>query len=281
MLLSIYNNDQVRSLFPWSDLDLMILINPFLSDEYFDRLRSILHTLVVQTMSQFKRTLDHMLFLDRPINDAFMTEESIQRFKDLFADELAKNDTDSEKFVSPFLSDVVRNACSRNSYVILDSEGHENSVVRVEVPHFERCEFIPLRKTPLFCSYNETLEFNRIADASSFDEIKLAKFNLYRMRMNVMHLVDDEDGGMREEKTTTDFIDITISSKTDSELIDFWTHARCVMIFEQAINTWVCVPDIHTCVNDLHKMLYVYQCPASKREKRQNKYDFLKQLIVL
>ena len=281
MLLSIYGEEKIRTMFPWSDLDLMILINPFLDDETFNRLRSIVHTIVVQTISQFKRTLDHMFFLDRHINDAFMSPDSIQNFKNLFANELAAFDTETDKFVSPFHSDIVRNACSRNSFVILDSEGHENSVVRVDVPHFERCECIPLRKTPLFCSYNETLEFNRVASDTP-TEVKIAKFNLYRMRMNVLHLVDvGEDGSMREERVTMDFIDITIASKTDSELIDFWTHARCVMIFERNINTWVCVPDIHTCVNDLYKMLYVYQCPASKREKRQLKYDFMKKLITI
>jgi hypothetical protein len=279
MLMSMYPNDEVARTFPWSDLDLMVLINPFVPDEYFKRLRSIVHTIVVQSISQFKRTLDHMLFLDRPINDAFLSKEAIERFKTLLADELAKLDTEEEKFVSPCFSDVVRNACSRNSFIIVDSQASEKSVVRVDVPHFERCECIPLRKSPLFCSYNDTLEFNRVSNDS--EEEIIAKFSLYRVKLNVVHIHENADSPseMKEERIGADFIDITIPSKTDSELLDFWTHARCVMIFEKSINTWVCVPDIYSCINDLHKMLFVYQCPASKRDKRQTKYDFMKKLV--
>ena len=277
MLVSMYTDEQIKKVFPWSDLDIMILINPNIPDEAFDRIKSVVHTIVVQTISQFKRTLDHMLFLDRHINDAFLSKEEIEAFKKVFDKELDSRSTDSEKFISPFTSDSIRNTCSRNSFVIIDSTGHENSVVRVEVPHFDKCECIPLRKTPLFCSYNDTLDFNRVGDESGCTAT--AKFSLYRMRMNTIVITSTEDDDIKEERCPADFIDITISAKEDCELVEFWKHGRCVMMWYEYINTWIAVPDMQTCVYDLHKMLHVYQCPANKVEKRKIKYDMMQKLL--
>lgn len=279
-LLSVYNSAELNELFTMSDLDLMILINPNLPSEHFQKIQAIIHTIVTQSISQFKRTLDHMLFLDRPthpINDAFLTKDQVQKFQQVLADELSKLDTDDEKYISPIFNEEVRNSVSRNSFIILDSEGHDNSVVRIEVPHFNKCECIPLRKTPLFCSYNNTLEFNRAAAGVNLD-LK-ANFNLYRLRMNVLvkSTVDDE----KDERVSADFIDITIPSQTDSELIHFWKHGRCVLVWDESINTWICVPDMHTCMNDLFKMLYVYQCPASKKEKRLAKFKVFEKLTTI
>jgi len=253
-----------------SDLDIVIMINPNIPKVEFDRIKMILHTIVVQTISQYKRCLDHMLFLNKPFPDIFMSPQDIAGFKEALDNALTEADP---RFLSPFSSDVVRNACSRNSFIIADSVGHEDSVVRVEVPHFEKCECIPLRKTPLFCSYNETLDFNRArSDQKDVQDLK-AKFNLYRMKMVMMFLNED-----KEEKVTADFIDISISSQIDSELIDFWSHGRCLTIFDPSINNWVWVPDMHTCMRDLYKMLNVYECPESKREKRQKKLDIMCQI---
>jgi len=277
MLVATYRDPEVRKTFPWSDLDIMILINPNLPDDVFNRIKRVVHTLVVQTISQLKRTLDHMLFLDRPINDAFLSKDEIDEFKMAFDKELDMRSSDSEKFISPFTSDAIRNACSRNSFVIMDSEGHENSVVRVEVPHFDKCECIPLRKTPLFCSYNDTLNFNRVDEKNGQ---MAANFSLYRMRFNtIVVTADDESNDIKEERCAADFIDITIASKEDCELLDFWRHGRCMMIWHDYINTWTAIPDMHTCVYDLYKMLNVYQCPANKMEKRRHKYNVMQNLL--
>jgi len=276
MLLSLYMHiPEIRDAFSFSDLDIVILINPSLPEHDFDRIKAVLHTIVVQTLSQYKRTLDHMLFLNKPFPDVFMSLEDIDEFKAVFTKNLTEADPN---FLSPFTSDVVRNACSRNSFIIAESIGHADSVVRVEVPHFERCECIPLRKTPLFCSYNETLEFNR---AVQKDIVALkAKFNLYRMKMNVLSVSEDKDTGkLREEKVTADFIDISIASRNDSELVDFWANGRCVTVFDTAINNWIWVPNIHTCIADLFKMLYVYECPEYKKEKRERKLDIMKKIV--
>ncbi len=274
MLLDMYTrDDDVKELFHFSDLDIVILINPNLPSECFNRIKSTMHTLVMQTMSQYKRTMDHMFFIDKPIQDAFLSSDVIMKFKEKFGEMLEKEDDEGGMFLSPFSNEQIRNSCSRNSFVILDSEGHEDSVVRVEVPHFDKCECIPLRKTPLFCSFNDTLEFNR-----SSDDKFVAKFNLYRLRMNVMYVSNKEDA--REEKITADFVDISIADQSDSELKDFWENGRCTVVLDKTTRTWLSVPDIPTCAHDLYKMLHVFQCPESKRDKRQKKYDYLQSLIA-
>ena len=292
-------NPEVAAAFPNTDLDIVILINPRLDDAEFERIKAIVHTIVVQSISQYKRTLDHMLFLNKPFPDVFMSPEDIAEFKAVFGQAL---DTIDPMFMSPFSSDAIRNACSRNSFIIAESAGHADSVVRVEVPHYDRCECIPLRKTPLFCSYNETLEFDRATNAQDPATTYKAKFNLYRMKMNVMYLntesntqsktsddtpVDantdsnsNSSGSVREERVTADFIDISIASKLDCELIDFWNHGRCVTLYDLSINNWVWIPDLNTCMSDLYKMLYMYDCPESKRDKRLKKYEILSQIAA-
>jgi hypothetical protein len=83
---------------------------------------------------------------------------------------------------------------------------------------------------------------------------------------------------MREERVTADFIDISIASKLDSELIDFWNHGRCITMYDLSIQNWIWVPDLFTCIGDLYKMLYVYDCPESKRDKRLKKYELMRQI---
>jgi hypothetical protein len=285
------SNNEIANAFPHSDLDIVILINPRMHDVDFERIKSIMHTIVVQSMSQYKRLLDHMLFLNKPFPNIFLSQQDIDAFKAAFGTAL---DAVDPLFMSPFSSDAIRNSCSRNSFIIAESQGHNDSVVRVEVPHFEMCECIPLRKTPLFCSYNETLEFDRASAAPSAFK---AKFNLYRMKMNVMYLsqtqtappaptdesstedhASNSSDSMREERVTADFIDISIASKLDSELIDFWNHGRCITMYDLSIQNWIWVPDLFTCIGDLYKMLYVYDCPESKRDKRLKKYELLRQI---
>lgn len=176
-----------------------------------------------------------------------------------------------------------------------NSEAVPNSIVKIDVPHFEKCERIPLRKSPFFCSYNDTIEFER-------EELDTAQghFDLYRMRFNCMFQFDKEpvieselsdisdiselspispkDTKARYEKITADFIDVGIAYQDDAELISFWDFGRCTTVLDKDAEVWVSVPDIQTCIGDLDKMLNVYKCPEIKREKRQQRYDILKKI---
>lgn len=270
-------NEKFPEEFPFSDLDIVVYINPYIENEFFAELQKAVKITVLQTLSQFKRLLDHMLFINKPIDGKFMDDETISSFKKDFNDMLDSIEVpEGAEFRSPFESDDIRNFCSRNSFLISNSNKKENSVVRVEVPHFDRCERIPLRKTPLFCSYNQTIDFMRDNTSTSHGH-----FDLYRIRMNTMYIERDVDGNiLKEERVPADFIDVSIASKNDSELVDFWNRGRCLSMYDRYANVWLMVPDIESCIADLYKMLHVFECPEGKKQKRQQKYNKLMQIAA-
>lgn len=256
-----YLLDEKYNMFGFSDLDIVIYINPFLDSKLFNHIKGIIGTLVLQTISQFKRTLDHILFLDRPFGEEFMSKELVSKFKDDFKDMVAERT--EGKILTPFESEEVRNECSRHSFMICHSEAKQDTLVRVEIPHFINCERIPLRKTPLFASYNNTISFNR-TDEKNEDLID-GEFELIRLRINCF---DKENN----ERIPLDFIDVSIPSFRDRELVHFWKHGDCVVKKDVHMNMWVNVIDINSALYDLNNMLTIYNCPDWKRKKREEKY---------
>ena len=282
-----------NDMFPYSDLDIVVCINPFLSPEFFHNLKETVGTLVLQSMSQYKRSMDFMFFngkerlspemlKDMKAKEQFVPDELIHAFMADYRVALTSIEDDEGVFVSPFENVEFRNIASRFSCVILDAESDTfpDSVVRVEVPHYDGCERIPLRKTPLFCSHNKTIRFNRAANPD--DKPIVGAFDLFRLRFNNLFIPDpvvNEDGTkgrFRKENVTADFIDISLPDRDDAELIDFWCHGRTCMVKDDATNIWIVIPDLKTMVSDLYKMLFVYECPDSKKDKRLIKYEALK-----
>lgn len=276
--------------FPFSDLDVVIYINPNLSRQTFNTIKETLNILVLQTISQYKRAIDFMFFSNKERMSAetarkqgaeqFISDAVIASFKEDYNAALAACDIPESNgiFISPFESNEIRNAASKYSFIIDNSTTETNSVVRVELPHFEMCERIPLKKTPMFCSHNRTINFNRVENN---EDTVPGRFDLYRIRFNNLFLRESEDENKKSfrENVTADFIDITISSQEDAELIDFWQHGRTLMVNDEGSNIWLCIPDADTMLSDLYKMLNVYECPEGKKEKRQKRYDMLKQHI--
>lgn len=262
--------------FPYSDLDVVIYINPLLEDEVFEYISYNARIIVLQTISQYKRMLDHMFFINKPIDNQFLCQEEIDQFKADFNEAIRAIPCEPNQVImSPFESDEVRNSCSRYSFMLTHSKAQEDKVVRVELPHFDKCERIPMRKTPLFCSYNETISFKR--DDAELD----GHFDLYRIRWNCLFVERNDSGEgplVKDHKITADFIDVAIASKDDAELIDFWKNGKFMSILDKNVMIWLNVPTIDTCVEDLYKMLHVYRCPEGKRAKRQLKYDILKRI---
>ena len=272
-------NNKYPEDFPFSDTDIVLYINPMCPPDTFNKIKENLTILVVQTISQYKRTLDHMLFLENKMSNTiehFLTSQEVCEFKEAFMKNITAISSE-HVFSSPFENDAVRNTCSRNSFMIIDSVEQDNSVVKVEVPHYDKCERIPLRKTPIFSSYNSTISFSRIVK----DEVdNNGDFDLHRLRWNCLSItkkgLDDE---VKEERIPADFIDISIPSQNDSELLDFWHHGNYTRYLEKSVGIWIDLPDLETCVNDLHKMLYVYDCPEHKRMKRIERYEKLKAIV--
>jgi hypothetical protein len=276
----LFENDKDESdEWTFSDLDIVIYINPNLCKDIFDQIKYDLHILALQSISQYKRTLDHMFFINKPLNDAFLNQQDIDEFKERFTKALQDiGEVDGGTLASPFVDEETRNKCSRNSVMIVNNVNPE-LVVRVDVPHYDKCERIPLRKTPLFASYNETIAFSRCKN--NVDIID-GHFDLYRLRFNCLFqlnnqiIEEDEDG--RYEKITADFIDVSIASQDDIELIDFWNRGKSLCILEKSSNIWLDMPDIETCLHDLFKMLNIYDCPEQKKQKRLCTYSKIKEL---
>jgi hypothetical protein len=278
MYMAAYPND----VFAPSDLDISIMISPYLGNDMFCIIRDQIEIIVKQTISQYKRTLDHMLFLNRPIDTAFMAPEQIERFKKALERAFGnidvcddKNDKESENtvvnYVSSTTDDNFRNTCSRNSFLITNrkfqSEDGVDEVVKIELPHFDKCERIPLRKTPLFCSFNETLDFNREKDG---DTMKRGKFNLYRLRWNHLRVsYDSEKDETFEHRIPADFIDISIPDITDEEFRIFWNYGQVMQVYDRDVNSWLIIPDLKTTIMEHQRILDNYVC--QKREKKERK----------
>lgn len=274
---------RVDDVFNYSDLDIVIYINPNLTKLVFDSLKYALNTIVLQTISQYKRTIDLMFFLDDYNNETFLPPHIIRKFKQDYQNALSALDNETGRFVSPFPMDgkcEYRNLASKNSFIIANSKVKDDTVVRVEVPHFEWCECIPLRRTPMFCSHNRTLDFNRVQGKEDGTVMK-GQFDLYRIRLNTLYVPREQsrENFIQKENIVADFIDISIAAREDCELAEFWEHGQCMLVRDDATNIWISIPDGWTCMADLHKMLNVYECTEAKREKRQRRYCALKEFV--
>lgn len=291
----IYHVGGPNTVFKPSDVDITVCINPFLDRPTFDKVKDQVEMCVRQSLSQYKRALDHLLFLHaadgqgghvdhgnnpltyilyRPV----LTSEGVEKFAAALQVGLHDQD-DPERsllFASPMADTNTRNQCSRNSFLLTPSRAQENHVVMVEVPHFHMCERIPLRKTPLFCSFNETIDFNRTGDTS---EQARGKFNLYRLKMNMScRSFDEERQEWKDERIPADFIDVTVPDMTDIELQYFWSRGRCMNVFDTDANQWVTIPDLDTCIAELERILGQYESCTVKKEKRVVKLQALKEL---
>lgn len=266
--------------FKFSDSDIMIYINPYLPIHIFNEIKTNVKIIVMQTLSQYKRLLDCMFFMNRPIDNPLFNQETINAFKKEYKDNLMSISIDdipeNAEILSPFESDEIRNFCSRNSCIIINSRSQENTIVMVDVPHYDKSERIPLRKSPLFCSVNETIDFSR-----DKDNILIGHFDLFRMRFNNMYIETDNDKITCQERVTSDFIDVSIPAQNDAELLDFWQRGKCLYIYEKYVGMWIMIPDMQSCINDLYKMLTIYDCPESKKNKRIQKYNKLLEIQTL
>lgn len=292
----------------YSDLDIIMFINPHLDDELFEQVRSSLVILVSQVMSRYKKDLDATLFTSEDMmEESILKKGFVNDFKEAYKDLVKEYSETGYKILTPFESKKVRNFCSKRSFIITNSASQEDHVVRVEIPHMNKCEFIPLKKTPLVVSYNKTIEFKRDVEGEY-----IAKFDLLRMRLNNM-LVPDEKETSHEETIDidddndvisvneslyedaediyydfkrcrvipADFIDVSIPYKNDAELLDFWNsggYKRCYEIYDKFIGTNLMIPNVNECIRDLSNILNVYTNSHMKIEKRQKRLDMFKQL---
>jgi hypothetical protein len=290
-----------------SDLDIVMFINPHLEDEQFEQIRTSLVIMVSQVMSRYKKDLDATLFtFDEVMEESILRKNFVNDFKEHYKSLVAKNNTEKEsKILTPFESKKVRNFCSKRSFIILNSISQDDHVVRVEIPHMNKCEYIPLKKTPLVFSYNKTIDFKRDVEGKH-----TAKFDLLRLRLNNMLVPNEEqeididtedenidigsiDGSVIDDNgdvyydykkcriVPADFIDVSIPYKNDADLLDFWNSGgfkRCYEIYDKFIGSNIMIPNVNECIRDLSNILNVYTNSHMKVEKRQKRLEMFKQL---
>lgn len=260
-------------LFKFSDTDICVWINPELNEGLFESVRYQVELVIRQTMSQYKRLLDQLMFYNKPVENSVFSPELIADFKATLNSMITEvQNVKDVTFYSPFEADEVRNQCSKNSCIYLDSKVREDCMVRIEVPHLDKCERIPLGKSPLVMSQN-TVKFLRDG------EKMVGNFSLYRLKMHMLAAQLDEEGGLEQkEKIPADFLDVVVLRRDDAELVHFWTHGRTINVFDHDIHMWITVPDLQTTINELKRILEVYENIPAKRAKRVAKLEFFEKL---
>jgi hypothetical protein len=247
------NVEEYNEIFPFSDIDIAIMINPAFADEEFCAIMEHIKELTGQVFAKHKQYMDRLFFKsslsDTIMPPSFEVYEFIDRHVQM---------CESIDLVSPFVSNEIRNACSYSSFTIKNHASDPTKVVKVNEPHFNKAEFIPFNRTPIFCSMNESLD----------------DFVLYRMKWNLMD--------MDNRYTSVDFIDCIIPKKSHVELVNFAAEGgfdqNCTVVV-QRYGMYVSVMSLHHLLNDLYRCLYVYECPESKKEVRMKRYNILKDYL--
>ena len=295
-----------------SDLDIVVFISPSLDDELHTRIKNSLVIAITQTMSIYKRDLEATLFAGT--DDTILHQDLCQDFKHVYMSMLKGYDGSSrtcgttERLISAFEDDEARNICSKRSFIITNNHLCEK-VVRIEIPHFDMCEFIPLKKSPLVVSHNKTITFDRDVEG-----LYKGRFDLIRMRLNNLCVIDTVEQSAYEDSDVhtqvsdktdhscdasdtnsiasasvfsktfivpADFIDVSIPLKGDAVLEDFWLNGgfkRCYEVYDRFVGCNVMVPNVNQCIHDLSNMLNMYNNGQVKTEKRQQRLELFKRL---
>ena len=259
-----------RSNFAFSDIDIGVYINPMLEKTSFDTIYKDVKIVCGQVIAKHKQMLDRTFFRPREGGDVLLNEDDKYTFQDLHIKAMSEIGV-----TSCFLA---RNKSSSNSLYITKSD-IQDKVVRINMPHYENAEKIPLDYSPIVCSINDTIK-NVSGD-------RITDFSLFRVRWG--NIVEQDgsasDSGSDEathaKKVTTDFIDITVMKQDDSSLMDFWNrkgfvHKSPLTCLVQKWGWKITCTSMDECINDLHKSLMFYDMPVEKKERKQ---EILKSLV--
>lgn len=251
-----------------SDMDLVIYINPDLPCKLWQNIKSDVNAITLDQMSRYKHAMDGMFCFNNPMQDCFLNNDEIFKFKNSYADLLSKIDIANGSIVSPFTDHITRNKVSRNSFIVTESKAWPDHNIQVDIPHFFRCSHLYLPRTPIYLSHNCTIRFKK-------DDV-VGDFDLFRIKINNKRVFDNTE---KWETITSDFIDISVPNINDTGLKNFWNNPKTTNVLDSVTGIWVEIPDIEAYTSDLEKMLTCYDCPESKREKRLKRLDTLKRIV--
>lgn len=295
-----------------SDLDIVVLIRYTLPEAVFQQIQKSMHVLLTQCLSLHKKNIDQVFFMNRPTNDQSASLYAKCRDKLGFANDAmvdyfrACHESMMEKhFGSPsiFTDSFTRNGCSRNSFVICKDE--DGDTLKKEIPSFERCEKLPLKRTPLFCSFNDTPYVESQDPMHPYTR----NFDLYRLKLNQqvrvpvenatprikveLNALDIEEGDgvaltlseqpvTKRQYVSAEFIDVTVLRQNDTELKEMWdmdTFEEVPILHPTHAPTIVTVPNLASCMRDTENVLRVYESPDWKKAKREEKLAFMRQIL--
>lgn len=298
--------------FGFSDLDIDILINPSLSPAEFNAIKADVQCIVGRTLAVHKRRVDRCFFKSREAdneNEYFMGDHDKKLFK-----ELATNSIETlTGAISCFESEQSRNKSSSISYLItpsrLDSEVDIGAKrrLKIEQKHLVKAERVPLPHTPVYVTVNDTISGQRSTGGKVdfvLSRIKIGNIVVnpqserVKLVLRVHNDAADTDAAdataaaperislqiiQPYEKISADFVDVWVGNQEDEQLLDFWKRGGFVGKLTQDIhvvnNRWtIIVPTLEDCKEEYYKLLHVFECPESKREKRERKYKALQSL---
>ena len=299
MMGARYNNPTMLKAdgFEFGDLDIDVLINPKLHKVEFDRIQATVKTVIGQTLARHKRRLDKAFFKPPQQGDPeehyfFDNEEQ----KQVFARNLCSLVSREEGAHCSLSCDLKRNQSSNISYLITNSdhdavidEGNKRRI-KIEQPHLDKAERVPLKFSPLYITVNDTIKGSRTTDEVTTQ----VSFTLSRMKLSNLVIRSDGTGRVRlfirvdsttdtvsaqivvpYEKVSSDFIDVWVGNQEDGELIEFEKRGGfqgALTHVEHVFDRPVLMPTLVECAREYYKLLHVYDCPESKRERRERKF---------
>ena len=184
-------------LFRYSDMDIKIMIRP---GRDFAMIKERVRSVANQVFATHKRRVDRIFYKRRKGDsetNAIFTDAEAAQFVEKYKEKIGVG------FTSSLNNDAVRNRCSTRSCLITKSLGVIGRNVKIQVPHLERAENIPLAFTPLLLSVNESIDGmtmmtsttatadsdtlsrsrNNISNELSSKSERVTSFTLYRLRL--------------------------------------------------------------------------------------------------
>jgi hypothetical protein len=281
-----------HDLFSFSDLDFKVMINPTLPQKEFEEIKTCVSYVCNQVFATHKRRLDRLLFKKREGDGEsqyfFSSKEQEIKFRTAMLENMPSY------CISPLSDDLVRNRLTNKSYMITESLVVLGSSVKIDVSNLPKAERIPLVPTPIFVSVNDSIK--RVDPETE----RVTSFTLYRVRMKHMilrdsdkicvHLrVNKDKGDVIElqlykpyDKVNADFVDCSIPNRDDTELLSFEKRGGFRFALSQKVSAYgfvLTVPTLEECRFEYEKMLTVFDCPESKREKREKRLSALNEAL--
>jgi hypothetical protein len=132
----------------------------------------------------------------------------------------------------------------------------------VDVPHFPGSERIPLRRTPLYCTHNDNIQFYRNAAGL------VGEFELFRLRLRGATYDRTVPTPRPRDPGASALLDVVLYHKDDDELRLAWSTSEVVTV-DAGGGVRVDVLSPQGCIADLLRMRDVYDVSSERHAKTE------------